>query len=206
MYRLHESAFRHQLFRLLGRHHNDLQVLGGVQMLAADFFAVPDQVTVAKLLIQAAFGATLQRNTGSLPAYPVSSKSSLAAPAAGFVSVGSMHPAGSSKRICLVPWRYWRTKNEVPVHGDGNHNDEIRHIIYIKRRDLRAIRQCAVIGVKIDPAVLYDRPGSVADPRFNRHNLFLLNQDKYNLKSSLRKRTDQFNECRTGKNAQADKR
>ena len=42
-------------------------------------------------------------------------------------------------------------KNEVPVHGDGNHNDEIRHIIYIKRRDLRAIRQCAVIGVKIDP-------------------------------------------------------
>ncbi len=37
MHRLHESAFRHKLFRLLGRHHNDLQVLGGVQMLAADF-------------------------------------------------------------------------------------------------------------------------------------------------------------------------
>ena len=64
----------------------------------------------------------------------------------------------------------------------------------------------ARIGVKIDPAVLYDRPGSVADPRFNRHNLFLLNQDKYNLKSSLRKRTDQFNELPNRQNAQADKR
>ena len=97
-------------------------------------------------------------------------------------------------------------ENEVPVNGDGDHDNKIRHIIYIKRRDLRAIRQCAVIGVKIDPAVLYDRPGSVADPRFNRHNLFLLNQDKYNLKSSLRKRTDQFNELPNRQNAQADKR
>ena len=67
-----------------------------------------------KMDIGAAFGATLQRNTGSLPAYPVSSKSSLAAPAAGSASVGSMHPAGSSKRICRVPWRYWRTKIKSP--------------------------------------------------------------------------------------------
>ena len=49
MHRLHESAFRHKLFRRLGRHHNDLQVLGGVQMLAADLFAVPDQVTVGEV-------------------------------------------------------------------------------------------------------------------------------------------------------------
>ncbi len=45
-------------------------------------------------------------------------------------------------------------ENEVPVNGDGDHDNNIRNIIYIKRRDLRAIRQCAVIGVKIDPAVL----------------------------------------------------
>ena len=64
----------------------------------------------------------------------------------------------------------------------------------------------ARIGVKIDPAVLYDRFGSVADPRFNRHNLFLLNQDKYNLKSSLRKGTDQFNELPNRQNAQTDKK
>ena len=41
-------------------------------------------------------------------------------------------------------------ENEVPVNGDGDHDNKIRNIIYIKRRDLRAIRQCAVIGVEID--------------------------------------------------------
>ncbi len=72
-------------------------------------------------------------------------------------------------------------EDKVPVNGDSDHDNKVRHIIYIKWRS-SAVRQRTVIGVKIDPAILYDRFGSVADPRFNRHNLFLLNQDKYNLK------------------------
>ena len=182
MYRLHESAFRHQLFRLLGRHHNDLQVLGGVQMLAADLFAVPDQVTVGEVADTGRIRRDLTEKYG-------------------LASSGRKLQKDLSRSMAVLAH-----ENEVPVNGDGDHDNKIRHIIYIKRRDLRAIRQCAVIGVKIDPAVLYDRPGSVADPRFNRHNLFLLNQDKYNLKSSLRKRTDQFNELPNRQNAQADKR
>ena len=97
-------------------------------------------------------------------------------------------------------------EDKVPDNGDSDYDNKVRHIIYIKRRDLRAVRQRTVVGVKIDPAVLYDRSGSVADPRFNRHNLFLLNQDKYNLKSSLRKGTEQFNELPSRQNVQADKR
>ena len=49
MHRLHESAFCHQLFRFLSGHDNDLEILGGVQMLAADFFAVRDQIAVGEI-------------------------------------------------------------------------------------------------------------------------------------------------------------
>ena len=68
MNRLYKPAVCHQLFRFVGGHHDDLQILGGIEMLFADPLTVCDQIQWAKLLIHAAFGATLQRNTGSLPA------------------------------------------------------------------------------------------------------------------------------------------
>ena len=151
MHRLHESAFRHQLSRLPGGHHNDLQILGGIEMLPADPLTVCDQITVGKIADTRRVRRDLAEKyrltsgiAGLLEEFPCS-------PGCG-IRICRLHASGRKLQKDLSrSMAVLAHENEVPVNGDGDHDNKIRHIIYIKRRDLRAIRQCAVIGVKIDP-------------------------------------------------------
>ena len=83
-------------------------------MLAADFFAVPDQVTVGEVADTGRVRRDLTEKYGFASGVPGLLEKLSRGPVPGSASVGSMQPAGSSKRICLVPWRYWRTKTKSP--------------------------------------------------------------------------------------------
>ena len=158
MHRLHESAFCHQFFRFLSGHDNDLEILGGVQMLAADFLAVRDQIAVGAIADARCIWCDLAEKC-RLALGVTCLLEEFSRGSGARIGVRRLHTACRKfQKDLSCSMAVLAHENEIPVPSDSDHNDKIRHNIYIKRRDLCTVRQCTVIGMKIDPAVFYDRP------------------------------------------------